>query len=168
MEWVRSPVYFYNPNGTYYFSRAVPSELRHRFPKRQIENSLRTKSESKAAGAAAALSDRVERYWDSLRMEINYSKELGLTVLPEAGTVAADSFSLTDALALYHRLKGTGKNSLFFESLERSIHYLVKCLGHDSLTSFEVSDAGRFRDYLFEHGMSSSSVKRVLKSARSR
>ena len=67
MVWVRSPVYFYNRNGTYYFSRAVPSDLRHRFPKRKIEVSLRTKSESKAARSAAALSDRLERYWDSLR-----------------------------------------------------------------------------------------------------
>ncbi len=80
-----------------------------------------------------------------------YSKELGLTVLPEARTVVADSFSFTDALALYHRLKGTGKTSLFFESSERSIRYLIECLGHESLTSLEVSDAGRFRDYLFEH-----------------
>ena len=62
MVWVRSPVYFYNRNGTYYFSRAVPSDLRHRFPKRKIEVSLRTKSESKAARSAAALSDRLERY----------------------------------------------------------------------------------------------------------
>ena len=81
MVWVRSPVYFYNRNGTYYFSRVVPSDLRHRFPKRKIEVSLRTKSESKAARSAAALSDRLERYWDSLRMEMIYSKELGLTVL---------------------------------------------------------------------------------------
>ena len=86
--------------------------------------------------------------------------------LQEASAVAADSFSLTDALALYHRLKGTGKTSLFFESSERSIRYLIECLGHDSLTSLEVSDAGRFRDYLFERGMSSSSVKRVFSSVR--
>ena len=166
MVWVRSPVYFYNRNGTYYFSRAVPSDLRHRFSKRKIEVSLRTKSVSKAARSAAALSDRLERYWDSLRMEMIYSKELGLMALPEASAVAADSFSLTDALALYHRLKGTGKTSLFFESSERSIRYLIECLGHDSLTSLEVSHAGRFRDYLFEHGMSSSSVKRVFSSVR--
>ena len=99
-------------------------------------------------------------------MEIIYSKELGLTVLPESRTAASDSFSLTDALALYHRLKGTGKTSLFFESSERSIRYLIECLGHDSLTLLEVSDAGRFRDYLFERGMSSSSVKRVFSSVR--
>jgi hypothetical protein len=166
MVWVRSPVYFYNRNGTYYFSRAVPSDLHHRFSKRKIEVSLRTKSVSKAARSAAALSDRLERYWDSLRMEMIYSKELGLTVLPETRTAASDSFSLTDALALYHRLKGTGKTNLFFESSERSIRYLIECLGHDSLTSLEVSDAGRFRDYLFERGMSSSSVKRVFSSVR--
>ena len=99
-------------------------------------------------------------------MEMIYSKELGLTVLPDARPAASDSFSLTDALALYHRLKGTGKTSLFFESSERSIRYLIECLGHDSLTSLEVSDAGRFRDYLFERGMSSSSVKRVFSSVR--
>ena len=97
-------------------------------------------------------------------MEMIYSKELGLTVLPEARTVAVDNCSLTDALALYHRLKGTGRTSLFFESSERSIRYLIECLGHDSLTSLEVSDAERFRDYLFERGMSSSSVKRVFLS----
>ena len=166
MVWASSPVYFYNRNGTYYVFRAVPSDLRHRFQKRKIEVSLRTKSESKAARSAAALSDRLERDWDSLRMEMIYSKELGLTVLPETRTVASDSFSLTDALALYHRLKGTGKPNLFFESSERGIRYLIECLGHDSLTSLKVSDAGRFRDYLFGRGMSSSSVKRVFSSVR--
>ena len=99
-------------------------------------------------------------------MEMIYSKELGLTASHEARTVASDTFSLTDALALYHRLKGAGKTKLFFESSERSIRYLIECLGHDSLTSLEVSDAGRFRDYLFERGMSSSSVKRVFSSVR--
>ena len=118
MVWARSPVYFYNRSGTYYFSRAIPSDLRHRFPKRKIEVSLRTKSESKAARSAAALSDRLERYWDSLRMEMIYSKELGLTVLPESRTVGSESFSLTDGLKLYHRLKATGKTSPFFESSE--------------------------------------------------
>ena len=125
MVWVRSPVYFYKRNETFYFSRAIPSDLLHRFNKRKIEISLRTKSEAKAARSAAALSDRLERYWDSLRMEMIYSKELGLTVLPETRTVAADSFSLSVALALYHRLKGGGKTKLFFESSERSMRYLT-------------------------------------------
>ena len=166
MVWVRSPVYFYKRNETFYFSRAIPSDLLHRFNKRKIEISLRTKSEAKAARSAAALSDRLERYWDSLRMEMIYSKELGLTVLPETRTVAADSFSLSVALALYHRLKGSGKTKLFFASSQRSMRYLTDCLGHDDLAAIEISDAGRFRDYLFDRGMSSSSVKRVFSSVR--
>jgi len=166
MVWVRSPVYFYKRNETFYFSRAIPSDLLHRFNKRKIEISLRTKSEAKAARSAAALSDRLERYWDSLRMEMIYSRELGLTVLPETRTVAADSFSLSDALALYHRLKGSGKTKLFFASSQRSMRYLTDCLGHDDLAAIEISDSGRFRDYLFDRGMSSSSVKRVFSSVR--
>ena len=86
--------------------------------------------------------------------------------MPETRTAASNSFSLTDSLAHYHRLKGTRKTSLFFMSSQRSIRYLIECPGHDSLTSIEVSDAGRFREYLFEHGMSSSSVKRVFSSVR--
>ena len=81
MVWVRSPVYFYKRGDTFYFSRTVPSDLRHRFDKRKIEVSLRTKSKTKASKSAAALSDRLERYWDSLRMEMIYSRELGLSVI---------------------------------------------------------------------------------------
>ena len=74
MVWVGSPVYFYKRKNTYYFSSVVPSDLQHRFNKRKIEVSLRTKSETKAAKSAAALSDRLERQWDTLRMEMIYSR----------------------------------------------------------------------------------------------
>ena len=165
--WVRSPVYFYNRNETFYFSRAIPSDLLHRFNKWKIEVSLRTKSEAKAAKSAAALSDGLERYWDSLRMEMIYSRELGLRVAPGAKTTTnAKSFSITEALALDHRLKGGGKTKPFFESSERNMRYLTDCLGHDDLAAIEISDAGRFRDYLFDQGMSSSSVKRAFSSVR--
>ena len=166
MVWVRLPVYFYKRNETFYFSRAIPSDLQHRFKKRKIEVSLRTKSESKAAKSAAALSDRLERYWDSLRMEMIYSRELGLSAAPQAKRQASNDFSLTDALSLYHRLKGAGKTKLFFEVSGRSIRYLTECLGHDNLSMLELSDAGQFRDFLFDRGMSSSSVKRVFSSVR--
>ena len=100
-------------------------------------------------------------------MEMIYSRELGLRVASDAKTTAsAKSFSMTEALALYHRLKGSGKTKLFFESSERSMRYLTDCLGHDDLAALEISDAGRFRDYLFDRGMSSSSVKRVFSSVR--
>lgn len=67
--WVRSPVNFYKREDIYYFSRALPVDLRHRFNKKKVEVSLSTKLEGKAAKSAAALSDRLEIYCDSLRME---------------------------------------------------------------------------------------------------
>ena len=169
MVWVRLPVHFYKRNETFYFSRSIPSDLKHRFKKRKIEVSLRTKSESesKAAKSAAALSDRLERYWDSLRMEMIYSRELGLKALQETKRPNGNHFSLSDALALYHRLKGNGKNQLFYDISNRSICYLAECLEHDDLSNLEISDAGRFQDYLFTRGMSSSSVKKVFSSVKS-
>ena len=166
MVWVRLPVYFYKRNETFYFSRAIPSDLQHRFNKRKIEVSLRTKSEAKAARLAAALSDRLERYWDSLRMEMIYSRELGLKVTECPPKTTNIDYSLSDALALYQRLKGNGKTKLFYDVSSRSVRYLTDCLGHNNLTELETADAGRFRDYLFARGMSSSSVKRVFSSVR--
>ena len=100
-------------------------------------------------------------------MEMIYSRELGLRVAPGAKiTTNAKSFSITEALALYHRLKGGGKTKLFFKSSERSMRYLVDCLGHNDLAAIAISDASRFRDYLLDRGMSSSSVKRVFSSVR--
>ena len=143
------------------------SDLRHRFNKKKIEVSLRTKSEAKAAKSAAALSDRLERYWDSIRMEMIYSRELGISVVPDQSHNATSiELSLSDALSLYQRLKGSGKSKLFFEVSNRSIRYLIECVGHDNINSLEPSDAGRFRDFLFDRGMSSSSVKRVFSSVR--
>ena len=166
MVWVRSPVYFYKRGETFYFSRAVPSDLQHRFDKRKVEVSLRTKSEPRARKSAAALSDRLERYWDSLRMEMIYSRELGLSVVEEGTARQASKLTFDEVLELYHRLKGVGKTKLFFQGSERSIRYLKDCLGHNSVDGLMPGDAGLFRDYLLERGMSASSVKRVIASIR--
>ena len=166
MVWVRFPVYFYKRGEMFYFSRAVPSDLQHRFDKRKVEVSLRTKSVSRARKSAAALSDRLERYWDSLRMELIYSRELGLSVIEEGTARQASKLTFDEVLELYHRLKGVGKTKLFFEGSERSIRYLKDCLGHNSVDGLMPGDAGLFRDYLLERGMSASSVKRVIASVR--
>ena len=119
MVWVRSPVYFYKRNDTFYFSRAVPSDLRHRFTKKKVEVSLLTKSEAKASKSAAALSERLERYSDSLRMEMIYS--LGISVVSDKlSSCARDDIRIHDELELYQRLKGTGKTKLFFKVSKRS------------------------------------------------
>jgi integrase len=100
-------------------------------------------------------------------MEMIYSRELGISVVsdkPPSG--ASNDICIKDALVLYQRLKGAGKTKLFFEGSERSIRYLIECVGHDNINGLEPADAGRFRDFLFDRGMSSSSVKRVFSSVR--
>jgi hypothetical protein len=102
MAWVSLPVYFYKINDTFYFSRSIPSDFQHRFKKQKTVVSLRTKSESKAAKSAAALSNRLERYWDDFRMEILHPGDLDLSLAPEAKRWPSSDFNLTDALLLYY------------------------------------------------------------------
>lgn len=95
-------------------------------------------------------------------MEIIYSRELGLRTLQNATPHANTEYRLSDALAIYHRLKDSGTTKLFFEVSNRSIRYVEECLGHYNLTEIGISDASRLRDRLFARGISSSSVKRVF------
>jgi len=164
----RSPVYFYRRNDIYYFSRAVSKDLQARFNKRRVAVSLKTKSVDKARSLSMTLSDRLERYWDSLRPEQIHSRELGLSLI-NADLRPNDkktSLSLDDALRCYQSLKGAGTCDLFFRSSSRNIGYLKDCLENKNLTMIETGDSGKFRDYLFERGLSSSSVKRVFSSVR--
>ena len=73
---------------------------------------------------------------------------------------------MDDVLDCYHRLKGADKNELFFKACERSIRYLKECLGDRPIEQLQAADAGLFRDYLFDKGLSSSSVKRVFSTIR--
>ncbi len=78
MVYTSSPDYLYRRNGIYYFTRNVPSDLKSRFNKERVVVSLHTRSVARAKKSAMALSDRLERYFESLRMERFHSQELGV------------------------------------------------------------------------------------------
>ena len=67
--------------------------------------SLRTRSFNKAEKSAEALSDRLERYWDGLRLEVFHTKELGLSL------VASNRGSCPEAVS------GWGKPRVFIHRL---------------------------------------------------
>ena len=46
------------------------------------------------------------------------------------------------------------------------MRYLKDCLGHSNIDNLTPGDAGQFRDYFLNRGMSSSSVRRVITSVR--
>ena len=63
IDWKVTPEHdLYKRNGTFYFSRQVPSDLQTRFNKKRVVISLRTLSEPKALKSALKLADRLEIY----------------------------------------------------------------------------------------------------------
>jgi integrase len=167
MVYTRSPDYLYRRNGIFYFTRNVPSDLKGRFNKNRVVVSLHTRSEVRAQKAASALSDRLERYFESLRLERFHSQELGLKFggVPDAPLDSVDT-NISDALELYIRLKGAGRDHLFAKTSTRNVGYLIKCIGDVGLSSIKPVNAGQFRDHLIAKGLASTSVRRVLSSVK--
>ena len=123
MVYTRSPDYLYRRNGIYYFSRNVPSDLKTRFNKSRVVVSLHTRSIVKAQKSASALCDRLDRYFESLRLERFHSQEIGLKF---SGVIDASPnevhSSISDALELYIRLKGAGRDRVFAKTSARNVH----------------------------------------------
>ena len=116
---------------------------------------------------ASALSDRLDRYFESLRLERFHSQELGLKFDTNMVTDSDEpEVTITDALDLYVRLKGTGRGKVFARTAERNVGYLIECIGETSLFDIKPTDAGKFRDHLIAKGLSPSSVKRVMTSVK--
>lgn len=159
--------YVIRRNGIFYFSRRVPSDLQTRFNKERVTISLRTRSQVKAEKSAEALSDRLERYWDGLRLEIFHTTELGLTQLVSPRVCdTIKSVSVKEALDNYLRLKGEGRSITFLQAANRSANYLIESTGITELEALNAQHAAGFRDCLFARGMTASSVRRVFGNIR--
>ena len=159
--------YLIRRNGIYYFSRRVPSDLQTRFNKERITISLRTRSFNKAEKSAEALSDRLERYWDGLRLEVFHTKELGLSLVAPNSTRKTDQpISLDTALKTYFKLKSDGRSQTFFQATSRAMEYLKQSTSVEDISHLSQRDATAFRDFLIERGMTSASVRRVFGTVR--
>ena len=110
--YTRSPHYLYQRNGVYYFTRQVPSDLKTKFNKNRVVISLRTSSKQKAIESANKLTDRLETYWNTLRLELFHTKELKLSFLDNQKS-KKETVKLSKALDTYIKLKGNGKGELF-------------------------------------------------------
>ena len=112
---IQNHAYLIRRNGIFYFSRRVPADVRSRFNKDRVIVSLHTRSLPKAQRSAAALSHRLERYWDGIRLEVFHTRELGLSLVQEVEAERSSvCVSIQDALDSYLRLKGAGRSKTFF------------------------------------------------------
>ena len=151
-------------NHIYYFNRRVPLELQYKLNKKRIIISLNTKSLTKAQKLSYT-SDRLERYWDNLRLDLFHTKHIGKIIIEEKNT--NEKITLSRSLNNYLNLKSFGNNDLFKTSATRNISYAIQCFQDIDINELEVKDGGVFRDYLFKKGLSSSSIKRIFSSVKS-
>ena len=157
MVYTRSPDYLYRRNGIYYFTRNVPSDLKTRFNKSRVVVSLHTSLIVKAQNSALALCDRLDRYFESLRLERCHSQELGLKFSRAIDTSPNEVYSgISDALELDIRLKGAGRDRVFGRTSARNVGYLIDSIGDVDLSSIKPVNAGQFRDHLIARGLAST------------
>ena len=146
--------YLTRRNGIFYFTRRVPSDPQTRLNKERVTISLRTRSQAKAEKSAEALSDRLERHWDGLRLEIFHTTEIGLTkVVSSRLRDTIQSVSVKEALDNYLHLKGGSRSITFVQGANRSVDYLLEATGITELEALSAQHAARLRDFLFARGM---------------
>ena len=151
-------------NETYYFLKRVPTDLKDYYSVKRLCFSLKTKSYSSALWITKSVLQRLEDYWLGIRLQ---KMDIPAIHLVKSENKSDDSTPiLSDALDLYLRLKGKGKDKTFVRTANRNIEYIIKVLGNRAIKSYSTNDAGKFRDWLIEQGMSNSTVKRVFSSIR--
>ena len=121
-------------DGIYYFVRRVPDDVKSYYSSDRISMSLRTKSNGVAVRASKSICQRLDDYWLGLRLQkmdipsihlVNFNEELD-----------DDTPDVSDALDLYLRLKGDGKNKTFIRTANRNIEYIIKVLGYKNIKSY--------------------------------
>ena len=157
----KHPPYTYLKGNVYYFSRAIPSDLRSYYAKPRVIKSLRTTHRRHAEHASRMLSVRLEDYWHDLRLR-NTEPPCAHLLTREHLTGTSTVLTLNQALELYLSVKGTGRADMFFQTARRNISYVVECLSDRPLDLYKTSDAAHLRQWLLEKGLSISSVQRTF------
>ena len=151
-------------NATYYFLKRVPTDLKDYYSVKRLCFSLKTKSYSSALRITKSVLQRLEDYWLGIRLQ---KMDIPAIHLVKSENKSDDSAPiLSDALDLYLRLKGKGKDKTFVRTANRNIEYIIKVLGNRAIKTYSTNDAGKFRDWLIGQGLSNSTVKRVFSSIR--
>ena len=114
-----------------------------------------------------SIGQRLEDYWLSLRLSKLDIPALHLLRDEPLSASTSSSMTLSEALELYLRLKGSNKDKVFHRGAERNIHSVIEVLGDRPVDEYASSDAASYRDYLLEKGLATNSVKRNFSTIRS-
>ena len=117
--------YTFQKGEVYYFVRKIPADLRANYRSPRISFSLRTRSPRVADDRARRLAAKLDDYWFQLRSASGVPGSHMLLDAVSAPPAAAKIVvqletanpTLTEAVALYKRLKGAGKSETFLRVL---------------------------------------------------
>ena len=161
-----NPKYTYTKRGVFYFSKKIPTDLRHHYKKPIITQSLRTKSKMDAEKASKLFSSRLEEYWLNLRFREMQIPAAHLLNSTPSQNLHSTLPTIEDARDLYLRVKGEHRHNTFFSHTKRSVAYLTQCLGCHSLDQYSSADASKLRDWLRKKGLSTASIQRNFASIK--
>ena len=128
----------------FYYVRHIPRDLSEHYRVKRLCFSLKTKSLGYAIRVARSVSQRLEDYWFGIRF-----KRMDVPVIDSVrkeNSESNESPTILDALDLYLKLKGQGKDKVFYRTATRNIEYVTKVLGNKSIKSYSSSDGAKFRD----------------------
>ena len=157
--------YLWQKGRTYYFVRRIPKDIQEHYSSSRVVICLKTHIRDKALRLSRSFAQRLEDYWLSLRLsKIDVP---AVHLLRDKPVTTSTTQSLSEALELYLRLKGTGKDKVFRRGAERNIGSIILVLGDRPLDEYSSADAASYRDYLLNKGLTTNSVKRNFSTIRS-
>ena len=157
--------YLWRKGSTYYFVRCIPKDIQEHYSSSRVVICLKTQVRDKALRLSRSFAQRLEDYWLSLRLsKIDVP---AVHLLRDKPVTTSTTQSLSEALELYLRLKGTGKDKVFRRGADRNIGTVIQVLGDRPLDEYSSADAASYRDYLLNKGLTTNSVKRNFSTIRS-
>ena len=160
------PPYTFVKDSIYYFQKTVPVDLQHHYKSKRISFSLRTRSKRRAEETSRAIESKLNAYWLNLRLSTCNLPGSHLLKSSSEPSPHSNAPTLNESLDVYIKLKGAGRSEYFITTARRNIDYVIKCLGCRPIDQYTSADAAKYRDWLVEKGLASSSVKRVFSSVK--
>ena len=94
------------------------------YSKPPIIQSLRTNSQSRALTAANVFTSRLDDYWLTLRLKTSDVPAAHLLISNE---IASPLLTIQQALDLYFKVMGVGRQKVFFTTAQRYAEMTLKC-----------------------------------------
>jgi len=163
----KSAHYLMCKGGVFYFTRHVPNDLQRHYETPRIVICLKTRNHALALRASRAMAAKLDDFWLQMRLShLDVPASDRLVKQQPVRTFTSSAPKLSDALSNYCALKGANKGKLFFTVADRNIGYVIECLGDRPLDAYSSSDAAKFRDWLINRSLSTSSIKRIFSTIR--